>query len=388
MTTSGRLRIVVIGWLVATVALLVVGITLTALAGHSLFNSLANTAMLPFVVVGTLITIRRPKNAIGWLCLTIGAAFAVEGALWGAALYGLANPGTIPQPEFLAILGDAFVMPTIFLGLVMLPLLFPDGRLPSPGWRWLAWTAGGLIGLLFLIGPFLPATSGWGRPRLDNPHAIDGMAELDILALLLFPCVAAAMVALVLRFRASSGVQRLQMRWLVSAGVAAVALWVIAVFVGDDILDAEEASIAISIAGLVLIPSAIGVAVLRYRLLEIDRVISRTVTYVIVAGLVATVYALGVFGVQAVLPASGDLAVGGSTLVVAALFHPVRTRVHQVVDRRFNRSRYRAEAVLDEFSARVRDAVGVEAVVRDVLDIVSTTLEPRSVSLWTPPRDG
>ncbi|WP_157041893.1 hypothetical protein [Nitriliruptor alkaliphilus] len=367
-----------------TTGLVVAGPVVTFLAGEPLWpNTAATGAMYLFAVVGVLIAVRRPQNPVGWLCLVAGAAFALEGALWAVALYGFAHPGSVPLPEIWAVVGDAFVMPGLFLVATLLILLFPNGRLPSPRWRWLARVTGALLIVALLAGLFLPQQGGWGRPTVDNPLAVEAVEWLDLALVGLFGCVAASVVALIGRFRRSSGIERLQLRWLAAAGMAAVVLWLIAIFVADDVVLArEDVAIALSVGGFSLVPIAIGVAVTRYRLFEIDRLISRTVTYAAVAAALAAVYVTGVLVLGNLLPRQSDLGVAASTLAVAALFLPVRRRVQQAVERRFNRSRYDAERELERFAGRLRDELDLDELAEDLLEAVASTVHPSTAGLW------
>jgi hypothetical protein len=385
IASLGRDRL---AWAVAGVAFViatglnVAGPLLTSLAGEPLWpNGVVGLAVYPFAVVGALITFRRPRNPVGWLCLTVGLGFALEGALWGAALYGFAHPDLVPMPAILAVVGDAFVMPSLFLMTTLLLLLFPDGSLPSPRWRWVAWLSAGLIAGGFLSGLFLPETGGWGRPRVTNPLAVEVVQYLDLAFFVLFGCVAASVVAVVRRFRRATGVERLQLRWLATSGVGATVVWLVAIFVVADGVS-EDAAAVLTVGGFALIPVAVGVAVLRYRLYEIDRLISRTVTYAVVVALLVTVYASGVLLVRNVLPLQGDLAVAASTLAVAALFNPLRRRVQSRVDRRFNRARYDGQQELGRFVGRLRDEVDLDDIIGDLRAFADSTVQPATASVW------
>ena len=378
---AGHVRAVALTVFVVITGVAVAGPVVTLRAGEPLWPSaVATLGLYPVTVVGALIAVKRPRNPIGWLCLLVGAAFALEGALWGIALYGFAVPGSVPAPAVWAVIGDAVVMPGLFLMASLLILLFPDGRLPSPRWRWLARITVVLLVAALLTGPFLPTADGWGRPTIENPIAVPVAEWIELSTFGLFGCVVASVVAVVLRFRRSTGIERLQLRWLAAAATAAVVLWAVAISVADVLGD--ETALAITIGGFLLVPIAIGVAVLRYRLFEIDRLISRTVTYALLAGVLASVYVGGVLLLALVLPAQSELAVAASTLTVAALFTPLRRRVQVRVDRRFSRSRYDAARTIDAFGARLRDRLDLDDVTADLLDVVAATMQPSSTSLW------
>ena len=379
---DGLARAVAGAAFVFATALNVAAPLLTAVAGEPLWpNGVVSLAVYPFAVVGALIAFRRPRNPIAWLCLTIGLGFALEGALWGAALYGFARPDLVPMPEILAAVGDAFVMPSLFLMTTLLLLLFPDGRPPSPRWRWVAWLSAGLIAGGFLGGLVQPETGGWGRPRVANPLAVDAAEALDLVFFALFGCVAASVVAVARRFRRATGVERLQLRWLAASGAGATVVWLVAIFVVADGVS-EDAAVVLTVGGFALIPVAIGVAVLRYRLYEIDRLLSRTVTYGLVVALLAAVYAGGVLLVRSLFPLQGELAVAASTLAVAALFTPLRRRVQFRVDRRFNRARYDAQQELEQFAGRLRDELDLDDLTADLLAVAAGTMQPATASVW------
>jgi hypothetical protein len=366
---------------VVTAGLAVTGPVVSILAGEPLWpSSLATLGMYPVAAVGALIAVKRPRNPIGWLCMVTGAAFAFEGVAWGIALYGLAHPGSVPAPGIWAAIGDTVAFSGLFLMASLLILLFPDGRLPSPRWRWLARLTVVLLVLNTLVGPFLPTADGWGRPTIENPIAVPAAEWIELSVFGLFGCVIASVVGVVRRFRRSTGIERLQLRWLATAATAAIMLWAVAIFVAD--VHGDEAALAITIAGFLLVPIAIGVAVLRYRLFEIDRVISRTVTYAAVVAVLAAVYVGGVLGLGNLFPRQNDLGVAASTLAAAALFLPLRRRVQHRVERRFNRSRYDAERELERFTGRLRDELDLDGLTDDLLGVVVAAIQPSSAGVW------
>jgi hypothetical protein len=363
--------------------LTVAGLWLLSAAGEPLWPSaVATVGLYPFTAVGALIAVRRPRNPVAWLCLLVGVAFALEAALWGVAFYGFAHPGTVPAPAVWAVVGGAFVMPALFLMASLLILLFPDGRLPSPRWRWLARLTSILLAVVFVAGLVAPQQSDWARPTIDNPLGVEALEWLGVTFVALFGCVLASVVALVGRFRRSTGIERLQLRWLATAGTAAVILWFLAIFVAADLLDHEGAALASTVVGFALLPVAIGVAVLRFRLFEIDRLISRTVTYGTLVAVLFGLYLAGVLVFGSLFPRQGEFGVAVSTLAVAALFHPLRRRVQRAVDRRFNRSRYDAQRELERFTGSLRDEVDLDELTDDLLATVGATVQPSSASVW------
>jgi hypothetical protein len=260
--------------------------------------------------------------------------------------------------------------------------MFPDGRLPSPRWRWvaraLAWGFAGLVALGWMgggisgtvpvrrpTGLFAPGSTG-DRIFL---FVFDGVLVLTLLLGLL-----AGAFALIVRFRRSAGIERQQIKWVMFAGL----LFVPTIFWdAPGIWDAVVETTATA-----SVPVAVALAVTRYRLYEIDRILSRTVAYGLVIALLASIYLVGMFLLQALLPGQSDLAVAASTLAVAALFNPVRVRVLAVVERRFNRARYNAEQVVNKFTDRLRNEVDIDLVTSDVGALVGRVLQPNRLSLW------
>ena len=340
-------------------------------------------AFYAFSLVGILIATRRPDNTVAWICLASGLALGLESALWGVYYFGLANPEVVALPVMWAVAGSVFPIPGLFLVTTLLLLVFPNGRLPSPRWRWFARVTAGLIVANLIVGFFLPAAGDWVRPEVSNPIVVEGGEDLDLLVLPLFVCVLVSVVALVRRFRRSTGIERLQLRWLATAGGTAVAIWAVAILVVADALGGD-AAVATTSLGLLLIPVAIGVAVLRYRLFDIDRLISRTVTYALMAGFLAGMFAGIVIGLPRLLglPEESPLLVAAATLAAAALFNPLRRRVQVRVDRRFNRARYDAQREVEEFAERLRDELDLDDLANETLQVVTNTVQPTAASLW------
>lgn len=369
---------------VLTTILFLAGPLLVVLAGEPLgANELILPTLFAFPVVGLLIATHRPDNTVAWICLTVGLAFGLDATLWGVYFYGEANPGTVASPGAWATAGDAFAMPGLFLIMTLLLLLFPTGRLPSPKWRWFARITGVLLVVGLASGFFLPEAGGWGRPEgVANPMAIAGAEDVEMVLVLLFGCVVASLIALVGRFRRARGVERLQLRWLATAGCAAAIVWAIAIVVHSPLGDGV--SLALTTFGLLLIPVAIGVAVLRYRLFEIDRLISRTLTYAVVVGLLAGVFAAVVIGLPRVIgiPEDNPLLVATATLAVAGLFNPLRRRVQARVDHRFNRARYDARREVERLAERIRDEIELEDLTGEMLDVIEKAMQPSAAAVW------
>jgi hypothetical protein len=330
-----------------------------------------------FATVGALLAWKRPKNPIGWLLSAIGLAFAV--AVFGVFLAQFPPMLTLAYwLGFLYLLGFGLC--------VFVVLLFPTGELPSRRWRPVAWAAGaGLAG--WVLGCAFAPTLITASP-MRNPAGVTGPAG-DIFELMAFVgavLIAAAGLAAVLslafRYRRAQTVERAQLKWLVyAAAVIVVALLAAIPFASTNLQN------AIGSGAVALVPVAIGIAVLRYRLYDIDRVISRTVAYAILTGLLVGIYAGLVLLATRVLGVHTPVAVAAATLAAAALFSPVRRRVQRAVDRRFNRARYDADQTVAVFAARLKDAADLDAVRDDLAGVVHQALEPAHVSLWISQRD-
>ena len=328
-----------------------------------------------FSLMGALLIRRVPENRIGALLLATGTAQTASIAvLTYAGLGGSAVPAW-PVAAIAATFGDAaFIAPWV-IALIGVPLVFPDGRLPSRRFRWVVWVTGaGMVSLLL------------GAPA----SMIPGLADLGpvVSALALVANVfglGGAVAAVWVRFRRGDPVQRQQVKWLLAvAGVATIAFPSALAFGSSESFVALAFWLVAFLAYLAL-PVAIGIAVLRYRLYEIDRIISRTIGYAVVTVTLAVTFGGAILLFQAVLaPLTGGntLAVAASTLVAAALFQPLRRRVQTVVDRRFNRARYDAERTVTAFTTQLRDEVDLRNLSGDVLQVVAQTVAPATVALW------
>jgi hypothetical protein len=272
--------------------------------------------------------------------------------------------------------------------LALLLMVFPTGRLPSRRWRPVAWAAGAVFVLAALSSPLLPGSPADGlRPNPIAIPALEGVLRLAYATAnaVLFGVILAALVSLVVRFRRATGVERQQLKWF-AYGTALLLLLPVAGAVGARLGDtAGELLVAAIVSAL---PVAIGIAVLRYRLYDIDRLVNRTVVYGLLTVLLAGVYAGLVFALSQLLnPADQQsaLAVAASTLVVAALFQPARRRIQGLVDRRFNRRRYDAARTVAAFSTRLRDQIELDTLSTELLAVVDQTVQPVQLSLWLRP---
>jgi uncharacterized membrane protein YidH (DUF202 family) len=350
-------------------------------SGNGLNGAVGIVFIGAFATVGGLLAWKRPQNPIGWLLSAIGFEYAI--AVFSVFLAHFPRAVTLASwLGFLYLLGFGLC--------VLVVLLFPTGKLPSRRWRpvaWAAWTgvAGWVLGCTFA--PTIFTTS----PAIPNPAGATGPAG-DIFkvlagggALLFVVTGLAAVLSLVFRYRRAQAAERAQLRWLVYAGALIVAAVAASLLIGP-IMGPGDASTnlqnALSSGAIALVPVAIGIAVLRYRLYDIDRIISRTVAYAIVTGLLVGVYAGLVLLATHMLRFRTPVAVAAATLAAAALFTPVRRRVQSRVDRRFNRARYDADQIAVAFAARLKDTVDLGSVRDDLTGIVSRALEPTHVSVW------
>ncbi|HEY7582756.1 MAG TPA: hypothetical protein VIB78_03950 [Acidimicrobiia bacterium] len=322
--------------------------------------------VLAFIVAVT-IRRRRPNdpNALLFGLAMVGLFLIVDGV-------GTALETVIPRPA--ALLVDVLAVDLTILGLY----LFPNGRFVP---RWTIWPA-----LLFIVSSwvFPDLTAAARAAGTGTPVVFPGWLT-NLVSVLAFLTLATWLPSQVYRYRHhSTPLERLQTRWvlfgfslIVFGGFGAILLRAL-----GSPTPAIAAALLAAAAGSYVLPVATGFAVLRYRLYEIDRIISRTVTYAVVAGLLAGLYTVIVFGLTRLLPATGDLAVAGSTLAVAGLFNPLRHRVQQLVDRRFNRSRYDAEVLIDSFSTRLRSGINLSDVLDDLRSVLARTVEPDSTMIW------
>jgi hypothetical protein len=343
-------------------------------------------AILSGVTAGGVLASRRPRHPVGWLLLALGLSVVASGLADGYARYGLlTRPGALPATGYLAVYADrSFAFWPVLLGFIL--LLTPTGSLPSRRWRWWLWVAAAGPALYLAWGVFARSSMNAPYQSVSNPLAIPALAGWwsaavgapgGVVTALAVPVAA---VAVALRFRRARGVERQQLLWLVlAAGLAGLA--VVGSFVG-----ARTGNVPVRdwLAGacVALVPLAIAAAVLRYRLYDLDRIISRTLTYGLLTVLLGLGYAGVVLGLGRLLPHGSSLVVAAATLAVAAVFQPARRRIQQTVDRRFNRRRHDAARTVEAFAAGLRDQVDLGALHDQLLAVVGQTMQPTRASLW------
>jgi hypothetical protein len=345
-------------------------------------------AIVSATTVGAVLASRRPRHPVGWLLLGLGLSVSASGAADGYAPYGLpVRPGALPAARYVALYGPALLAIGItFIGMIL--LLTPTGSLPSPRWRWWVRVATAAPVVVLLAVTLLPQPLGPEYQSVANPlglgaleaplQAATGMAlALTVLGVL----VAAA--SLVVRFRRARGTERQQLRWV---AVAAAVVSLAAALVLAAMLTETPALFGwgLGLCAAVL-PLAIGAAILRYRLYDLDRIISRTLAYGLLTVLLGGGYAGLVLGLGQLLGRDSSLVVAVATLAVAAVFQPARRRVQDLVDRRFDRRRYDAAQTIGAFSARLRQQVDLDTLSVELLGVVEQTMQPTSVSLWLRP---
>ncbi len=362
-------------------------------------------ALSTFPVTGLLISTRRPGNRIGWLLLAIGLGWGVANSTsYSDYALRLHHP-SLPGAVTLAAVGSSVWIVPIGLTGTFLILLFPDGRLPGRRWRAVAWlsAAGMVVGVLSLM--LTPGSlAGAGYPHSRNPYGIAPLArEIDAakFALLVVPAMMVASAAsLIVRFRRARGDARQQVKWLAAAAAVVASIYAVVEPLSALVNPGEThapwwmvVAQDVALMSFALIPVAIGIAILRHRLFDIDLIVRRTLVYAVLVACLAGIYLAGVFVIEAavrrVTGGSGTLAVTVSTLAVAAAFQPLRRRIQSAVDRRFYRGAYDAARTLDAFGARLRGEVDLEALTADVLAVVGEALHPAQAAVWLrPPEAG
>ena len=375
-------------------ALIVAGPPLGVLARQwSLSTSGSVAAVATLCVVGMVIAWHRPGNPLGWILL--GAAgsqvLSADSGSYSVLDYRMYH-GTLPLGAVAVLLQPAWAVTFTLFGLMI--LLYPDGRLPSPRWRFMLWPYLALAALYLggalviaagaIVGHRVRLDAGGTLTVFDHPAGRDawwGTAQTVFLLAL----AASWLIWLgrqAFAFRHAAWERRLQLKWLLSGAAAGIILAVGGFVVSITVPALNSAGSIAGTLGILALPVSLGLGILKFRLYDIDRIISRTLAYAIVTGLLVGVYAGLVLLATQVLSVKSPVAVAAATLAAAALFNPVRFRVQRAVDRRFNRARYDADKAVAAFAARLQDAVDPDAVHADLLAAVCQTLEPAHVSVW------
>ena len=369
--TLRLLRVAIVLWVIlmigAAIAWLTFPVDIDAMIGLLV-------ASVCSVIVGAILALKVPSNPIGLLALLAGSAWVLYLFGSGYAAASLASAEPMPLVYFFAWLGTwtgAFFP----IGIAALILCFPTGK--PVGW----WRVIGLGPVVAALSTLIGAVLLWGLPleALDPEMVQSRWYELiDAGFIIGFVSVIPATLSVVARYRRAGSVERQQIKWLLAATTLLALAFIAGAFSGES----NDGAWWVVAVGMAAIPISILFAVLRYRLYDIDRILSRTVSYVIVIGLLAGVYLLGLTAMTNFLPSDSSLSVAASTLAVAALFNPLRRRVQAGVERRFNRSRYDAQQVMERFSGSLRQDVDPETVVGGWVDVVSETMHPTSISVW------
>jgi hypothetical protein len=395
----------VAAWLAWSLCLLCVALAgacliFSLLNGHTLYEMVLTgipttvillTQMVSFSVVGALIASHRPENPIGWLFCAAALFYGIEIAGEEYAIYALlTNPGSLPLGAELAWLTEWIWAPGFGIILVFLPLLFPDGHPPTRRWRGVGWLGGLSIGLICVLtsivlwperGPALLQLEGFGGEVEAWRSAVSDWV-LKLGGPMLLVAGLGAVISLFVRFRRVRGDERQQIKWFASAAALTLA-WIL--------VAEEQSGEIVALWGLLVIasiPVATGIAILRYRLYDIDRIINRTLVYGLLTVMLALIYFGGVTLTQSIFRVltgqeqQPQLIIVASTLVIAVLFNPLRHRTQEFISRRFYRRKYDAAKTLEEFSAKLRDETDLNALSGDILAVVRETVQPAHVSLW------
>ncbi|MGH3203478.1 MAG: hypothetical protein ACRDP5_15695 [Streptosporangiaceae bacterium] len=352
----------------------------------------------PFGVVGFVVAWRKPGNPLGWclLGLAVVGALSEDGSLYAIAAYWI-RPGTLPLGCVAMLAQPGWAIFIVLIGLTV--LIFPDGTLPSSRLRWVLWLYLAM-GLVWMVSAYvltadaivrhdIHVDSGGNLLALSNGAASPAWwnALQNVLFVALALSLLLSLAGQVSSYRRSSGERRQQLKWLLGGFAAGLVGIILAIALGKATGFWSAVGHVAIVASSFAVPVSMGVAILKYRLYDIDRVLSRTLAYAIITGLLIGIYAGLVLLAQQVLRFSSPVAVAASTLVAAALFNPVRRRVQHAVDRRFNRARYDADQTVAAFAARLQDAVDLDAVRDDLAGVVHAALEPVHLALWTAPRE-
>lgn len=338
-----------------------------------------------FTVSGALILSRQPQNRIGWLLLVVALGVLLDSA---AQPFIQEAPTSPTMLDWVMIFLANTMWMVIFFSLFLLLYLFPDGHYLTRRWSWAGWLAVIMALTLLIVGGLGPQL---GDPNdqwvIDNPIAVfsadvfSRIQPLWVTGLLVLPL--GGLAAMVVRFRRSSPVVRTQIKWVLYAAIVLALVYAFSVVASQLGGSFGELTFGVLfVFSIALVPMSITAAIFRYKLFEIDRIISRTLSYTVVVALLGALYFGAVTAVTELLPTQNAIAVAGSTLLVAALFNPVRKRVQRVIDHRFNRSAYQAELIAEEFAARLRESLTTEELARLWNQTVTEFLQPTTAAVW------
>jgi hypothetical protein len=396
---TGRLRpsdYLAWGQLALALVAAVAGVVFALLTPDFSFGTASEAPFLLFGVtasgVGALVAVRQPGNAVGWIMAAAGCSAALTVGTGSYVDYRIARGSPDTFTEAMALLFVAST-PVAFHLIVPFLFLFPDGRLPSKRWLWVAVLCVGTVCVSLLTWALTPGPLTELGFELNNPLGLGGAVGRavqdigDVSRAGVAVAILAAAVSMVFRYRAAGTEQRQQIKWMAYAGALLVLAFItgnLMTVIGTSTWDDAGPDMLVTI-GMAAIPLAAGVAILRYNLYDIDRIINRTLVYgLLTAGLSATYFGL-IVGLQPVLrhvSGGSDLAIVVTTLVVAALFLPARRRVQDAVDRRFNRRHYDAARTIETFSARLREQIDLDTLRHELLAVVDETMRPARASLW------
>lgn len=381
---QGRFR-----WATPRTALVVGVLTLLMFAASVPLAKIAKTQnttvlMVPFAVLGFVLARRQPRNPIGWIMLLLGPFFilSTDASFYSLLAYHVRGHD-LPWSRLAVVLAPSWVLLQVVLPLPI--LLFPDGQIASQRWRWTLWAYLAIavlwVGTLGVLGSVALTQHPVGVDSIGQSKHLDGAVHgvtagiQDVVLVTYVLLVISWVVRLLAEYRGSTGDLRQQLKWLMVGG----ALCVVGILAGALLSGLLSGLLFL---GILAFPVCIGIAILKYRLYDIDRLISRTLSYLIVTGLLIGVYVGLVTLTTRALPLSSPVGVAASTLAVAALFNPVRRRAQRLVDRRFNRARYDADATIAAFTAALRSEIDLDRVQSDLVDVVSRSMQPAHVSVW------
>lgn len=397
--TSSRSRILAASLFALFVGVSVAWLVLDSINGEDLVENLIFSVLYAsFGIIGLLLASRRPENSLGWIFLAIAiGANAGNGASAYARYAYVTEPGSLPAGDWMAMIGEA-LWPAAITSILLLLVLFPFGRPATVFQRWLLRFAVVGIAALTLGGfVFKPRRIRISdRISVDNPAGLEGLpavvTPLEWTAAVI-PIVAfLAIGALIVQTRRSHGIERQQLKWFGYSALGMITINfvltnIVRTLFPSEAVDENAGNIGF-IVGLSLLPIGTGVAILKYRLYDLERIVNRTLVYVLLTAGLAAVYLAGVVVLQQLLApfaAESDLAVAGSTLAVAALFRPIRAKVQGFIDQRFYRQKYDAQRTLESFSARLREDVDLEHLRLDLVSVVHQAVQPAHATLWLRP---